>query len=513
MKIVKYIGLGLLSSILIIGLIKYNYQDKSELYGFDFETSPDEWKKYFLIRMFVPATPQGINKEIRDTRARLISDIYLELARETPDIQIIDNLKNKIIENDKRNDENTYFLETQGKKNYYKSVSAPQKQPLTVARDKLTVAPFWIYAGDNSRILRWVMHKSMKAKLTTTINDKNIEKASPLNCSGSGDALYCESVLNGLKTGEIQWSLDVNSPDKKIAHSGSLNVKPVSSFVFYADSQDSLKLHRKTIAFIKNLNEKKPIDIVIHGGDITSWGSNETEMAITANDASRINIPYIYVIGNHDFSDDYGYDYEAPYFRLLFAMGSRKDEFPYFKTFNFKTSNPEKSLKLIVWNTCFARTPARDFIQQDRMIKKELKSGNPAILAGHHSMTGKGWHSSFLGSRSEEWQRILYKDIFYNSKLLLYMNGHDHIYQRSRTPGKFVNTEHLMAGPASAQILFPYFKTESEVLSIQRKRTVTRIDIQDTDGNVKLIGTTYDVETGEAIDEFTIQEFQSANNI
>ena len=73
--------------------------------------------------------------------------------------------------------------------------------------------------------------------------------------------------------------------------------KDTIRFVLMGDTQRS---YDETEDFIKHINTKKDsIDFIIHGGDYTEFGMKK-EYEWTVNILSKLDIPYVGLIGNHD---------------------------------------------------------------------------------------------------------------------------------------------------------------------------------------------------------------------
>ena len=73
--------------------------------------------------------------------------------------------------------------------------------------------------------------------------------------------------------------------------------KDTIRFVLMGDTQRS---YDETEDFVKHINTKKDsIDFIIHGGDYTEFGmKKEYEWAVDI--LSKLDIPYVGLIGNHD---------------------------------------------------------------------------------------------------------------------------------------------------------------------------------------------------------------------
>ncbi|MCB1177228.1 MAG: metallophosphoesterase [Leptospiraceae bacterium] len=498
MRKLKFILISIVIFLFTTILIKFFYRSNSEKYGFDFKMEAIEIKNYSLIRFFFPATTTGIMDELRKQRKENLFKLKKILEEKPLNKDEIINLKEKLMLIDKKWDENTYFVEKQAKKSYYKKVKAPRFQDGKVNKEDFTVSPYLMYYGNDKRVLRWVGKENFTYNLKIT-NPSNIAIEIPnsnIYCRQitNKSPNYCESILQTNTKGTWNWEVIINKLGKK--KKGSFEIDKTKVIAFYADTQDSLEFHEKSIQYLNKIKEKYKIDLVLHGGDITSWGSNEEELLETARMISKLSIPIAFAIGNHDFKEDYGYSNEALLFNHLFKLHP-KDNLSNFANFSI---GENEEIQLLLWDTNFVRMSAEDFISQDKFIKNNILSNKPSILTSHHGYMSKGWHGSFLGSHSEVWQRILYHDLFSNNPLLLYLNGHDHVYQRILNKDSKYKMRSITAGPASAQILYPYFNTDGEVESLERKRTITIVEI--LSNHLKI--TTLDFEKDEEIDSFEL---------
>lgn len=67
-------------------------------------------------------------------------------------------------------------------------------------------------------------------------------------------------------------------------------------FVTMGDSQ---RWYDETLDFVNNINKRNDIDFVIHGGDFSDFGVTD-EFLWQRNIFSKLNVPYVALIGNHD---------------------------------------------------------------------------------------------------------------------------------------------------------------------------------------------------------------------
>lgn len=67
-------------------------------------------------------------------------------------------------------------------------------------------------------------------------------------------------------------------------------------FVLVGDTQ---RWYDETELFVKDINSRTDVDFVIHGGDVSDFGLKK-EMEWVVDILSKLNIPYVTIIGNHD---------------------------------------------------------------------------------------------------------------------------------------------------------------------------------------------------------------------
>ncbi len=72
--------------------------------------------------------------------------------------------------------------------------------------------------------------------------------------------------------------------------------KETIRFAFIGDTQESLD---ETKRFVNYINENNSVDFVIHGGDMADFGMKK-EFEWTHDILSKLNMPYVALIGNHD---------------------------------------------------------------------------------------------------------------------------------------------------------------------------------------------------------------------
>ena len=85
--------------------------------------------------------------------------------------------------------------------------------------------------------------------------------------------------------------------------------KDTIRFIFTGDTQRWLD---ETNDFVKHVNQRDSIDFVIHGGDLTDFGIKK-EYIWQHSILSKLKIPYVALIGNHDIIGNGELVYEDMY--------------------------------------------------------------------------------------------------------------------------------------------------------------------------------------------------------
>lgn len=96
--------------------------------------------------------------------------------------------------------------------------------------------------------------------------------------------------------GRLNGELDMNRKNiVKIEE--KMSGKTSFKFAFVSDTQ---RWYDDTEGFVKNINGRNDIDFVVHGGDVTDFGVTK-EFLWQRDILNKLNVPYVVVIGNHDF--------------------------------------------------------------------------------------------------------------------------------------------------------------------------------------------------------------------
>lgn len=95
--------------------------------------------------------------------------------------------------------------------------------------------------------------------------------------------------------GKITGERDINKKNISRIEQECSN-KDTIRFAFLGDTQ---RCYDETEKFVKALNKRNDIDFVIHGGDLSDFGVTK-EFVWMRNILSKLKVPYVALIGNHD---------------------------------------------------------------------------------------------------------------------------------------------------------------------------------------------------------------------
>lgn len=112
-------------------------------------------------------------------------------------------------------------------------------------------------------------------------------------------------------------------------------------FVFMGDTQ---RFYDETADFVNHVNKQEDIDFVIHGGDVTDFGMTK-EFSWICDIMSKLRVPYVTLIGNHDIVGHGKEVYRKIYGDFNFAFEFRKTRFICLNTnaleFDYATPVPD----------------------------------------------------------------------------------------------------------------------------------------------------------------------------
>ncbi len=92
--------------------------------------------------------------------------------------------------------------------------------------------------------------------------------------------------------------------------------KDTVRFVFGGDTQ---RWYDETEDFVKSVNNRDDIDFVVQGGDLSDFGMKK-EFCMIHDILSKLKVPYVAIVGNHDHLGSGEEIYEAMYGDLNFAF-------------------------------------------------------------------------------------------------------------------------------------------------------------------------------------------------
>ncbi|MEG2282451.1 MAG: metallophosphoesterase [Rikenellaceae bacterium] len=105
----------------------------------------------------------------------------------------------------------------------------------------------------------------------------------------------CELIDYHPYDGRIDCDVDINKNNMKLISERCQN-KDTICFAMMGDTQRS---YDETELFVKHINSRSDIDFVIHGGDISDFGTKK-EFEWVHRIMKKMSVPYVALIGNHD---------------------------------------------------------------------------------------------------------------------------------------------------------------------------------------------------------------------
>ena len=166
---------------------------------------------------------------------------------------------------------------------------------------------------------------------------------------------------------------------------------------------DSQRFYTSTLKVIENINSRNDLDFVIHTGDLVDFGL-QREFTAMHNLLSKITIPYMAVIGNHDMIANGPKIYREMYGEDNFSFYFQGFKFIYLNT-NGMERQFDHSLPNINW------------LESELTDTSLFK--NAFVI--NHVPPG---HVDFDNSLEDEYRSILNA----SGKVLISINGHNHNY-------------------------------------------------------------------------------------
>lgn len=181
--------------------------------------------------------------------------------------------------------------------------------------------------------------------------------------------------------------------EEKLA--GKTNFK----FAFISDTQ---RWYDDTKDVVKHINDRNDIDFVLHGGDVADFGLTK-EFMWQRDILGKLNVPYVVVIGNHDFLAN-GQDV---FFRI-------------FGDFNF--SFMAGNVKFVCLNTNALEHDYSHPIPDFKFIRDQNNNDNKTHQKTIVAMHARPFSEQFNNNVADIFQDEIKK---YPS-LQFCLNGHDH---------------------------------------------------------------------------------------
>ncbi|MBI2417334.1 MAG: metallophosphoesterase [Ignavibacteriales bacterium] len=203
----------------------------------------------------------------------------------------------------------------------------------------------------------------------------------------------------------------------------------------------------KTKSIFNEIASRQPA-ILLHLGDITSYGSSAEEWQNFDNDNQRVvesRIPVYPVFGNHEYFGDDTKMYNYFYKRFPLVKNKKWYSFTHAKT------------GFIMINTNFSDLSEQDTIAQRQWYQNQLRdmqtndSITSIIVCGHHPP----YTNSKTVNPSETVARDYANPFTRKPKALLFFSGHCHSYERFTKNGKIFIVSGGGGGPRQKLTIDP----------------------------------------------------------
>lgn len=198
--------------------------------------------------------------------------------------------------------------------------------------------------------------------------------------------------------GKLNGELDINR--KNIAKiEAKMAGKTSLKFAFTSDTQ---RWYDDTERVVKHINARDDIDFVLHGGDLTDFGVTK-EFLWQRDILNKLNVPYVVVIGNHDFLANGQLIFQKVFGSLDFA---------------FMAGN----VKFVCLNTNALEMDYSHPVPDFKFIRGELDNDNK-----NHEKTVFLMHSRPFSEQFNNNVADLFQDELLKFPSLQFcLNGHDH---------------------------------------------------------------------------------------
>ena len=171
------------------------------------------------------------------------------------------------------------------------------------------------------------------------------------------------------------------------------------SFAMISDTQRG---YDETADAVEAINSRPEIEFVLHGGDMTEYGSVR-ELEWTRDILARLRVPYVSVIGNHDCLGTGLEAYEALYGSLNYSFVAG-------------------DVKFLCLNTNALEFDYSVAVPDFRFIKNELAAITPEVKRTVALMHAGPMSDQFGGNTAEEFHALLCS--FPDLQFCLYGHGH-----------------------------------------------------------------------------------------
>lgn len=200
---------------------------------------------------------------------------------------------------------------------------------------------------------------------------------------------------------------DINATNIVRIESACMN-KDTIRFAFTGDTQ---RWYDHTYDFVKHINQQDSLDFVIHGGDLTDFGIKK-EYLLQHSILSKLKIPYVALIGNHDIIGKGDLVYEDLYGseNFAFRVGSSSSDSGHTRFICLNTNALEYDYA----------TPVPDFAFIKEQLKKTTEKDKRTIFVMHVSPGNEQFNNNVADIFQEKIREF--------PSLLFCLHAHDHNY-------------------------------------------------------------------------------------
>lgn len=212
--------------------------------------------------------------------------------------------------------------------------------------------------------------------------------------------------------------------DKKYRNINQKNIERIrekdrdADTVRFAFMGDTQRWYDETEDFVKAVNQRDDIDFVVHGGDISDFGMKK-EFCWIHDIMSKLNVPYVAIIGNHDHLGTGIEIYKTMYGDLNFSFVYGKTKFVCLNTnaLDFDYATPVPDFEFIQRE--IADTAAVDYQQTIAMMHAEPGDVvfNNNVKTVFHEYLKRFRHLRFCVHAHEH--RLMVND-FFNDGIIYY---------------------------------------------------------------------------------------------